>query len=244
MATVSIYTKARGFLVDTITEDPITDIEVSAFWDENTNASTLLSYPIDFDGYTNKTIDMVDGELRIKAYARTIPEPYAFSRWKLVVTDRRGNSTTISSENNPSHKNGSSKGWALEELIGDSTSGVRRATLDFYLYLVKQVTITYDANGGEGAPEEETVDAGSYTISETEPTRSGHTFSGWATSAEATQAQYSAGQTITVSEDIILYAVWDGEVPPQPTPGKHSGYLTIGSSGCLQFVPSGHLAYD
>lgn len=243
MATVRIYTKARGFLVNAITEDPITDIEVSASWDENTYSSTFLSYTINFDGYTNKTIDMVDGELRIKAYAKTIPENYAFSKWELVVTDRRGNSTTLSSESNPSHRNGSSNGWALEELIGDSTSSSRRATLDFYLYLVKQVTITYDANGGEGAPEEETVDEGSYTISETEPTRSGYTFSGWATSAEATQAQYSAGQTITVSEDITLYAVWDGEVPPPPPP-SHSGYLTMNASGYLQFVSSGHLAYD
>lgn len=246
MATVPIYTKARGFLVDAITEDPITDIEVSAFWDENTNVSTLLSYPIDFDGYTNKTIDMVDDKLRIKAYARTIPEGYAFSKWELVVTDRKGNSTTLSSDSNPSHKNGSSNGWVLEELIGDSTSGTGRATLDFYLYLVKQVTITYDANGGEGAPEAETVDQGSYTISETEPTWSGRTFSGWATSAEATQAQYSAGQTITVNADITLYAVWDGEAPtpPGPTPGPHSGYLTMSASGSLQYTSSGYLAYD
>ena len=246
MATVSIYTKAKGFLVDAATGGPITGITVSAEWDENTNWSTLLSYAISFDDYTNKTVNMVDGELRIKAYASTIPEPYAFSKWELVVTDRKGNTTTLSSSDNPSHPNGSSKGWALEDLIGDSTSGVRRATLDFYLYLIRQVTITYDANGGEGAPEAETVDEGSYTISETEPTWSGHTVSGWATSAEATQAQYSAGQTITVSDNITLYAVWDdeGPTPPGPTPGPHSGYLSMSASGSLQYASSGYLAYD
>ena len=246
MATVNIYTKAKGFLVDATTEEPIEGILVAADWEENNASSTSLAYSIDFSGYNNKTIDMVDGELRVKAYAKTIPSPYKFSKWKLVVTDRHGNTTTYTSDDNPSHPYGSSNGWHLEDAISDSTSSGRRATLDFYLYLVQQVTITYDANGGEDAPESETVDQGSYTISGVEPTRSGYAFSGWATSATATVAQYSAGQTITVNADITLYAVWDGEgpTPPGPTPGPHSGYLAMSASGSLQYVPSGHLAYD
>lgn len=142
-------------------------------------------------------------------------------------------------------------GWNIYDLIAGHTSNTSsgRAQLKFYAIFkprVQQVTITYDANGGEGAPEADTVDVGSYTISETEPIRSGHTFSGWATSATATVAQYSAGQTITVNADITLYAVWDGEgpTPPGPTPGPHSGYLTMSASGSLQYASSGHLAYD
>ena len=147
---------------------------------------------------------------------------------------------------------GSSRvGWNIYDFIEGHTESpnAKRAILNFYAVFkprVQQVTITYDANGGEGAPGAETVDQGSYTISETEPTWSGHTFSGWATSAEATQAQYSAGQTITVNADITLYAVWDGEepTPPGPTPGPHSGYLSMSASGSLQYASSGHLAYD
>ena len=68
-------------------------------------------------------------------------------------------------------------------------------------------TLTYDANGGSGAPNS-VSDITSTTISSTKPTRSGYEFLGWSTSSSATSASYVAGNSITLSSNITLYAVW------------------------------------
>jgi len=68
-------------------------------------------------------------------------------------------------------------------------------------------TLTYNANGGSGAPSSQTG-ATSYTISSTVPTRSGYTFLGWSTSSSATTASYTSGNTISLSSNTTLYAVW------------------------------------
>ena len=72
-------------------------------------------------------------------------------------------------------------------------------------------TITYNANGGSGAPGQQTFydDNLLITFSTTVPTRSGYQFLGWSTSNTATSASYTAGETTTVAaQDYTLYAVW------------------------------------
>lgn len=72
-------------------------------------------------------------------------------------------------------------------------------------------TLSYNANSGSGAPSAQTgTGSGSYTftISDDAPTRAGHTFLGWATSASATTASYQPGGSITISANTTLYAVW------------------------------------
>ena len=70
-------------------------------------------------------------------------------------------------------------------------------------------TITYDANGGDGAPEAQTKTHGTaLTLSTMKPTRSGYTFQGWAESKTATTAQYQPGGQFTKDADTTLYAVW------------------------------------
>ncbi len=68
--------------------------------------------------------------------------------------------------------------------------------------------VEYDANGGSGAPEVQSKTHGTaLTLSSTVPTRDGYTFAGWATSAEGAVA-YSAGDSYTTDNDIVLYAQW------------------------------------
>ena len=67
-------------------------------------------------------------------------------------------------------------------------------------------TLTYNANGGTGAPN---IEKGTnLVISATVPTRSGYNFLGWAESNTATIATYTTGQTIKLTKDVTLYAVW------------------------------------
>lgn len=70
-------------------------------------------------------------------------------------------------------------------------------------------TLTFDANGGTGAPEAVTTAGYKYGISSTNvPTRSGYSFQGWSTNKNATTVEYKAGQAIRMDKDITLYAVW------------------------------------
>lgn len=69
-------------------------------------------------------------------------------------------------------------------------------------------TLTYNANGGSGAPSS-VSNITSTTISSTIPTRAGHDFLGWSTSSTATTASYVAGNSISLSSDTTLYAVWE-----------------------------------
>ena len=70
-------------------------------------------------------------------------------------------------------------------------------------------TITYDANGGEDAPDPQVVcKTATSPLSATQPTRSGYTFSKWNTKADGTGTNYPAGSNIEVTEDTTLYAVW------------------------------------
>ena len=85
-------------------------------------------------------------------------------------------------------------------------SGSTTITSPFY-------TLTYNANGGSGAPSAATVCKGvAYALSTTKPTRTGYSFQGWATSSSATTAAYAAGAAVNFSANTILYAVWKAEL--------------------------------
>lgn len=73
----------------------------------------------------------------------------------------------------------------------------------------RQWTVSYNANGGSGAPGSQTKTYGqNLTLSSTKPTRTGYVFLGWSTSSTATEATYLAGATYTANAGATLYAVW------------------------------------
>lgn len=73
-------------------------------------------------------------------------------------------------------------------------------------------TITFNANGGSGAPSKQQKIIGETTyIPYTKPTRSGYTFQGWSTSSWATSADYQPGSTYTPYGNMTFYAVWKQE---------------------------------
>ena len=70
-------------------------------------------------------------------------------------------------------------------------------------------TISYNANGGSGAPASQTKYYGTdITLSSTVPTRFGYTFLGWSTSSSATSATYLPGANFSGNSNTTLYAVW------------------------------------
>ena len=91
---------------------------------------------------------------------------------------------------------------------GSTGTALRSATMAGPAYLTTY-TITYNANGGAGAPASQTKTYGTtLTLSSTVPTRDGYNFVGWATSSTATSAEYQAGGSYTANASSALYAVW------------------------------------
>lgn len=70
-------------------------------------------------------------------------------------------------------------------------------------------TVSYDANGGSGAPASQTKNTEeTLTISDVIPTRYGYNFIGWAANKDAISAEYQPGDLYTNQNNITLYAVW------------------------------------
>ena len=106
-----------------------------------------------------------------------------------------------------------------------SVSSYNSTTGTIYLYAIssRTIRINYNANGGSNAPSATAstqrwnqygnrYNISSLTVTSSEPTRTGYTFSGWSTSNDNT-VDYDAGDTISFtyssSNSITLYAVWE-----------------------------------
>lgn len=80
------------------------------------------------------------------------------------------------------------------------------------LYHKSTYTISYDANGGTGAPSAQTKNEGvNLTLSSTTPSYTGRTFAGWSTTkarADAGTIDYDAGATYSTDAAATLYASW------------------------------------
>lgn len=93
--------------------------------------------------------------------------------------------------------------------IGSYTSSYYYASETVTIPALASYTVSYDANGGSGAPSSQTKWYGqTLTLSSTAPTKSGYKFIGWATSSTATTAAYAAGGSYTSNSAVTLYAVW------------------------------------
>lgn len=119
-------------------------------------------------------------------------EGYAFKGWSTVKDGR----VCYSCNSNCSED----ADLTLYAVWEESSSG--GGTVTYY-------TITYDANGGSGAPSTQSKKQGEVaTISSTIPTKSGYTFAGWSTSSTSTTAEYQAGDSYSDEGNVTLYAVW------------------------------------
>lgn len=80
--------------------------------------------------------------------------------------------------------------------------------------------IHYEAQGGEGVPEDQYKALGlELLLSRVVPSRPGYHFEGWNTHEEGYGIRLEAGDVFQMDEDTILYAQWgEGEAAPVPEP--------------------------
>ena len=108
------------------------------------------------------------------------------------------------------------KGWSTSSTAtkasyqpGDNYTSNSDATL-YAVWERIQYNISYNANGGSGAPSAQSKYHGStLTLRSAKPTRTGYIFKGWSTSSTATKASYQPGDNYTSNSNVTLYAVWE-----------------------------------
>lgn len=126
-----------------------------------------------------------------------------------------GKSLTLS-KTKPTRTGYTFQGWgttstdtSVNYAPGASYTGNAALTL-YAIWKANTFTVKYNANGGSGAPGNQTKTYGvALTLSSTKPTRTNYTFKGWGTSASSTSVAYAAGGSYTANAAITLYAIWE-----------------------------------
>lgn len=108
----------------------------------------------------------------------------------------------------------------------------------------QDITLTYVANEGTGTPEPQTqtVESGkeaTFTVNSKEPTRTNYDFKGWSTDKNATTASYHGGESIKISKDTTLYAVWANPNPSESLAPSEKTEPTATPTPNIPWVP-GH----
>ena len=90
-----------------------------------------------------------------------------------------------------------------------NTGSVSTATLTVTVPALAKYTISYNANGGSGAPGSQTKYYGkTLKLSSTKPVRTGYAFKGWSKSSTGSVA-FASGASYTTNASDTLYAVWE-----------------------------------
>ena len=155
----------------------------------------------------------VTGDCTIEVYAVSSSSQTGNERVLNIYSGSYGGSTigTLTIGLTPSKETYNYTGGATTIYMGSASSGI-----NFYAINVVYsgggtqptgYTLSYDENGGSGEMAEQngtsvTVAANAFTA----PT--GYTFKEWNTNAKGSGTRYTAGQSVTLTDDLTLYAVW------------------------------------
>ena len=206
----------------------------------NGSGSFTGTYTISGNGSANKTISVTfrnfnndnnDSATKTVSFDVTVPAwtsytvsynanggsgaPSSQTKWK--------NQTLTLSSTKPTRSGYTFVGWgtSASDTTSDYSAGgsyTANASATLYAIWKKSITLSYNANGGSGAPSSQSATiynattSYSFTLSSTKPTKTGHTFLGWSTSSTATSASYAAGASVSLSNSTTLYAVWRANI--------------------------------
>jgi uncharacterized repeat protein (TIGR02543 family) len=191
------------------------------------------TYSISGNGAATKTITVTfrnfnddNGDSATKSVSFSVSVP-AWTSYKITYNANGGSGapgsqtkwkdqTLTLSSTKPTRTGYSFLGWSTSSSAtsatysaGGSYTANSAATL-YAVWKANTYTVKYDANGGTGAPGNQTKTYGkTLTLSSTKPTRTNYNFKGWATSASATTVAYAAGASYTANAAVTLYAIWE-----------------------------------
>lgn len=115
---------------------------------------------------------------------------------------------------------------------GDSATDA--VSFNVYVPAWTSYTVSYNANGGSGAPSSQTKwKDQTLKLSSTKPTRTGYTFSKWNTKSDGSGTSYSSGANYTANSAATLYAIWTENAL---TVNYYSNYATESFADALNTV--------
>lgn len=186
-------------------------------YDRGTSASTK-NYAAKFTG-----IDVL-GSSNVMSVSTSVTVP-ALSSYKVSYSANGGTGAPGSqtkwygktlklSSTKPSRTGYSFQGWATSAsgsvAYASGANYTANAAVTLYaVWKANTYTISFNANGGTGAPASQTKTYGvALTLSSTKPTRTNYNFQGWAMSPSGS-VTYKAGGSYTANSGATLYAVWE-----------------------------------
>lgn len=191
------------------------------------------TYSISGNGSATKTITVTfrnfnddNGDSATKSVSFNVTVP-AWTSYKISYNANGGSGAPSSqtkwkdqtltlSSTKPTRTGYSFVGWATSSSATSATYSAganytanAAATL-YAVWKANTYAVKYNANGGTGAPGNQTKTYGvTLKLSTTVPTRTNYNFKGWGTSASATTVSYAAGANYTANAAITLYAIWE-----------------------------------
>lgn len=116
----------------------------------------------------------------------------------------------------------------------DRVGGTMYANTTVTIPALTSYTVSYNANGGSGAPSSQTKYYGkSLTLSGIKPTRTGYTFKEWNTKSDGSGTTYAPSGSYTSNAAATLYAIWNENYL---TVNYYSNFATESFSGALNAV--------
>lgn len=181
---------------------------------------------------------------------------YYVCEWDTISTSytatfKDNNGTkTVTGQNITAPSISSKSGWTS---VGWTTSSSVPATVTvsagnayvltsnktFYALYKKDVTLSYNANGGSNAPSSQTqtvqhnscgiTQKAIFNVPSSKPTRDGYTFLGWSSNINSNTAEIKAGHRVELSDNnsTTLYAVWELNTNPDPTPSFWDSFVAF-----------------
>lgn len=197
------------------------------------SSSFTGTYSISGNGSATKTVTVTfrnfntdNGDSATKTASFTVSVP-AWTSYKITYNANGGSGAPGSqtkwkdqtlklSTTKPTKTGHSFLGWSTSSSATSATYAAganytsnAAATL-YAVWKANTYTVTFNANGGTGAPASQTKTYGkTLTLSSTKPTRTNYTFKGWGTSASATTVSYASGGSYTTNAAVTLYAIWE-----------------------------------
>lgn len=139
-------------------------------------------------------------------WLRTQETVDANASWTITITD--GVASVVAQGTNTHNLmqyNNSSK-------IFSCYNNDQKAIALYKYYSTPALKLTYDMNGGTGAIANAIANGeNQVTITSTIPERVGYNFTGWNTASDGSGIGYTAGNVVTLSANLTLYAQWDDE---------------------------------
>lgn len=119
-------------------------------------------------------------------------------------------STTIPTRTNYVFKGWNTKADGTGTAYASGASYTANAAVTLYAQWYPPYTISYNANGGSGAPSAQTkIHNTTLTLAATKPTRTNYVFWHWNTGSTNGGTSYSPGASYTANAAATLYAIWN-----------------------------------